>query len=122
MKYRSLDSDGDYVLGYRKNIFLFGREAVGQAIKTRLKLLLEEWWENTEDGLPLFQQILGTFGGEDNLNGVDLIIQERILSTQDVIGLKDFQRNFNFKTREYTFSAIVETRYGEFEIKSEEVM
>lgn len=122
MKYRMLDENDDYVLGSYKNIFLTGKEAVGQAIKTRLKLLLEEWWENTEDGLPLFQQILGTFGGEDNLNGVDLIIQERILSTQDVIGLKDFERNFNFKTREYTFSAIVETRYGEFEIKSEEVM
>lgn len=122
MKYRMLDENGDYILGSRKNMFYTGAEAVGQAIKTRLKLLLEEWWENTEDGLPLFQQILGSFGGEDNLGGVDLIVQERILSTQDVIGIKDFNRNFNFKTREYTFSAVVETIYGDVEIKTEEVM
>lgn len=120
MKYRMLDENDDYVFGSRKNMFHTGSAAVGQAIKTRLKLLLEEWWENTEDGLPLFQQILSSFGGDDNLNGVDLIIQERILSTPDVIELKEFQRTF--ENRKYTFAAVIKTIYGDVEIKSEEVL
>lgn len=122
MKYRILDENDDYVLGSRSNMFHTGTKAVAQAIKTRLKLLIAEWWENTEDGLPLFQQILGVSGGDDNLNGVDLIIQERILSTPNVLGLEEFQRDFNKNTRKYTFTAKVNSIYGELEIKMEEAM
>lgn len=122
MKYRKLDENDDYVLGSRGDMFHTGTAAVAQAIKTRLKLLVDEWWENTEDGLPLFEQILGAFGGDDNLNGVDLIVQERILSTPNVLELKDFQRDFNIKTRKYTFTAKVNSIYGDLEIKMEEVM
>ena len=120
MKYRKLDENGDYVFGSRKNMFHVEAAAVGQAIETRLKLLLEEWWENTEDGLPLFQQILGSFGGGDNLDGVDLIVQERILTTPNVVEIKDFQRDF--KNRKYSFTAVVKTIYGDTNVRLEEVI
>ena len=54
MIYRMLDADGDYVFGRSKHAYLEGVEAVAQAIKTRLLLLYAEWWEDREDGLPLF--------------------------------------------------------------------
>ena len=51
MQYRILDENGDYTLG--QNSMKKDKEAVAQAIQTRLGLLYGQWWENTEDGLPL---------------------------------------------------------------------
>lgn len=120
MKYRALDQNDDYFFGQRRRMFLTDREAVAQAIKTRLRLLQEEWWEDQSDGLPLFQRIIGTFGGEENLGGVDLLIQERILSTPGVVNIRRFERTF--EKRRYTYTALVETEYGDVELSNQEVM
>lgn len=110
MKYRKLDEYGDYVLGGRGH-FLTGREAVGQAIRTRLLLLLGEWWEDPEDGLPLFEKILASFHGED-VSDIDLIISERILGTQNVTGLAEFESKYDLSTRQYTAFCMVDTEFG----------
>ena len=110
MKYRVLDVDGDYTFGKQEQNFLNSADAVGQAIKTRLKLLLGEWWEQTSEGLPLFQSILGKSGSADNVNGVDLLIQEIIGGTTDVIQITDFSSTLD--NRQYSLSCSVETKYG----------
>lgn len=112
MKYRKLDENGDYTFG-RRNQFLYDREAVGQAITTRLRLLLGEWWENTEDGLPLFQQILCKFRGEGDLRDVDLIISQRISGTRGVNKLVSYDSQFDSSNRVYSASCTVDTTYGE---------
>ena len=56
MRYRRLTATGDYVFGQGSLDYLSDADAAAQAVKTKLKLLLGEWWENTGDGLPLFQQ------------------------------------------------------------------
>jgi len=109
MKYRALDEKGDYTLGKRK--FLTGVEAVQQAILTRMKLLRSEWWEDTEDGLPLFERILGSYGGDEVRQAVDLIISERILGTEDVAEIKHFESTFS--NREYKATCTINTIYGE---------
>lgn len=111
MKYRILDVNGDYSFGKGQQNITYGTFAVAQAIKTRLLLLKGEWWENKEEGLPLFQDILSTSGGVNNLAIVDNLIKERIIKTKDVIGIKDFQSNFD--NRIYSFSCKVDTKYGE---------
>lgn len=90
----------------------YGSYAVGQAIQTRLKLLKGEWFEDTEDGLPLFQQMLGKRYSVNNLQIVDSLIRERILGTTDVTGISEYSSNFSSENRTYSFTAKVNTNYG----------
>lgn len=118
MIYRMLDKDGDYVLGQGKSQFLSGSEAVAQAIVTHIKLLLGEWWEDVNQGTPLFQSILGKPGSEEHLNSVDNIYKAMILSTELdglslVHSLDNYERDYNSSTRAYKFIATVTTIYSE---------
>jgi hypothetical protein len=108
LKYRSLDVNGDYTFGI--NQYKNGVEAVAQAIQTRMYLFYGEWWENLTDGLPMFQSILGTFGGDDNRQAVDLIISERILGTLGVSDIASYSSTFI--NRRYSANAVVNTIYG----------
>jgi hypothetical protein len=112
MRYRRLDINGDYVFGQGRKDYLEGTEAVSQAIKTRLNLFLEEWWENPSDGLPLWQQILGKFGPNGNKDAIDLLIKNRIASTTDVTQITAFVSEYNVSTRSYTCQCTVDTKYG----------
>ena len=109
MKYRALDKNGDHTLGSNK--FLTANEAAAQAILTRLRLLLGEWWENIEDGLPLFEKILGAKGSD--IDTVDVIIAGRIRETQNVKGLISYKSEFNPHTRVYSAHARADTVFGE---------
>lgn len=106
-----MDENGDYTFG-RRDEFLRGREAVAQAILTRLRLLLAEWWEDTEDGLPLFEKVLSTFHGE-NPEDIDLIFSDRILGTPNVTNIERFDSSFDLQTRTYSASCLVDTVYGQ---------
>ena len=110
MKYRKLVK-GDYSFGKGLGDFVSGAQAVSQAIQTRLLLLQGEWWESTEEGLPLFQNILGKPGTPENIQAIDLIIRDRIANTPDVIDIKNFQSSY--ENRKYSLRCIVETKYGE---------
>ena len=118
MIYRMLDSDGDYVFGRGKHAYLEGIDAVAQAIKTRLLLLYAEWWEDREDGLPLWEQILAAPGSQDSLTAVDLVFKERIEGTTGVLSLLGYESDFDRDNRKYTFKAAVETMYGDLIISN----
>lgn len=118
MLYRRLDSNGDYILGQGNSQFLSGSEAVAQAITTHLKLLLAEWWEDVDNGLPLWQSILGQPGSETNLLSIDNVVKNRILSTRSgnlnlVSSIDDYTRTYDAATRIYSFEAIITTTYSE---------
>ena len=110
MKYRMLDADGDYVFGRGKHAYLEGGEAVAQAVKTRLLLLLGEWWEDLEEGLPLWTKIVGTRGTETQLQAVDLIFKDRIYNTLGVKRILNFTSRFH--NRAYIFTAAIDTEDG----------
>lgn len=111
MQYRRLDENGDYSFGRGSQDFVSGTLAVAQAIKTCLLLLEGEWWEDIQEGLPLFQNILGSSGSPESLNGVDLLIQERIARTPGVKNITNYSRTF--QDREYSVTCTVETVYGD---------
>lgn len=117
MRYRRLDVDGDYTFGQNTQNFVVDAEAVKQAVYTRLLLLYNEWWENVEDGLPFFQQIAGKFGTPENLNGVDLVIRERIINTEGVAQIIEYQGTFDSQNRTYSVYTKVNTIYGEFALE-----
>lgn len=110
MLYRRMDANGDYTFGKNMQDFLTGADAVGQAIKTRLNLWLTEWWENLEEGLPMFENILGAPGTPENINAIDILIRDRILNTQDVLSVTEITTTYANRT--YSFNASVETIYG----------
>ena len=118
MKYRQLDANGDYQFGHGLQNFVTKREAVAQAIKTRLWLLYGEWWEDQEDGLPLFERILASSGSDRNREVVDAIIRDRIEGTEGVINVISYESDY--RDRIYTFTALVNTLYGEVTVTNEE--
>lgn len=113
MRYRMLDINGDYSFGRGQQNITYGTYAVAQAVKTRLRLLKGEWWENTENGLPLFQNILGV-PGSSNLIIIDSLIKERIIKTPGVLTIKNFESTF--ENRKYSFYCNIETKYGEIQV------
>lgn len=115
MQYRSLDPNEDYVIGQGSTSFLTGTDAVAQAVYTRLRLLLEEWWEDQTDGLPYFQSIAAVYLSKGK-QLVDTIIQKRIEGTKGVTSVYDFVSEFNSETRHYSFQCKVDTQYGSIEI------
>lgn len=110
MKYRKLTDSGDYNFGRGEADFISDIDAVGQAIKTRLLLLYGEWWEDTEDGLPLWEQIIGVPCTPANKGAVDIIIRDRISGTTGVESVLNFDSTF--ENRKYNFSCLVQTIYG----------
>ncbi|HBJ2623545.1 TPA: hypothetical protein LA827_003348 [Clostridium botulinum] len=114
MRYRILDVNGDYQFGKGQQNFTYGTYAVAQAIKTRLKLLKGEWWENTSEGLPLYQSILGVNGTNDNLYIIDSLIKNRIINTKNVISIDNFKSSFD--NRNYSFSCVVNSKFGRVEL------
>lgn len=111
MRYRQLTSTGDYTFGQGSLNYVEKQDAVSQAVKTRLKLLLGEWWEDLEDGLPLFQVILLQRGHEEGKQTIDLLVQERILDTSYVTGISSFQSEV--RERSYQAEAIIDTEFGQ---------
>lgn len=107
MRYRALDEDGDMTFGGNNKNFLKDIKAVIQAIKTRIKLLKGEWWENTEEGFPLFQDILGNY---DELKIKNRIV-ERIQQTQGVLSVTNI--DIEYKNRKLNFKCNVSTIYGD---------
>ncbi len=108
MRYRRLDADGDMVAGQGRNDFATGREAVAQAVKTRLWLLYGEWWEDQTDGLPLWQQILGVAGVTKEQ--LDRIYQTRIAATPEVTAITELASSL--VSRSYSMTCKAATPYG----------
>ena len=116
MKYRILDENGDYLFGMGQQNLTYGNYAVAQAISTRLKQLKGEWWEDTEDGLPLFQDILGKTSAPENITIIDSLIKKRIIETKDVISIEEFSSTY--EDRSYSYKCTVNTKYGTISISN----
>lgn len=110
VKYRKLTSSGDYTFGANQS-FYTGTLAVSQNIKTRLSLLQHEWWEDLNQGFPLFQNVLGQPGKPQNIQAIDLLVKDVISNTQDVISIKDFKSTY--ENRNYSLQCAVSTKYGD---------
>jgi hypothetical protein len=92
IQYLQLDAGYDPIFDPTAN--LTDLEAVTQAIMTRLKLLLGEWWENTNIGLPLFQVILGQLGSQQGLAAMALTVQQNVEGGPYVTGTSNLSVSF----------------------------
>ena len=108
MRYRALDANGDSTFGSGKTQFLVNSPAaVAQAVQTRLLLMTGEWWLDTSEGTPYAQDVLGN----DTKPYYDLAIQERILNTQGVSAILDYQSTLD-ANRNLKIPATVDTIYS----------
>lgn len=117
MIYRKLDANGDYSFGGNAANYVSGVDAVAQAILTRLRLLKYEWWENLEDGLPLWQDILA----QRDVRRAEQLITERISMTPGVRDIMVFDSVFDNNVRRYSFNAVVNTDYGAVTLKEVQI-
>lgn len=109
MKYRALDDDGDRKFGFSADDFYVDQvEAVAQAIVTRLRLGLGEWFLDTTEGTGWDGKVLGTGTAKTR----DLELASRIVETTGVESLTAFSSKYNGNTRLYSVQAGVETIYG----------
>lgn len=110
MRYRKQDEQGDYSFGSGLNDFHIDRaEAIAQAIETRLKLWVGEWFADTSDGTGWSQAILGKL----SKNLYELTLRQRVLETYGVTSIESFQSALDHETRRLTVSMTVNTIYGQ---------
>lgn len=112
---RRLDENGDYSFGQNNNDFISGIDAVAQNIKTKLSLFQGEWWEDQNDGLPVFQAIIGQFNIENVKIAATRLITERIMQVESVISVEEMNVQSNDETRSIYASYIVNTEFGTVE-------
>lgn len=111
---RQLDTNHDVLWGNGQGNFLVDLQAVAQIIQTTLLLLQGEWWTNINQGLPLFQSILGSTNGKAP-DAINLLIQQTILSVPFVTGVFNIVSTFN-PNRAYTFSCLASTQFGTIQV------
>jgi hypothetical protein len=104
MRYRPLDANGDYTVGVP--FLINSPQCVAQAISTRLKLWMGEWFLDNTVGTPWLQSILG------KSTNPDAYIRSAILGTPGVVSLETFSGSFVGLTRTLTVSGVVNTLYG----------
>jgi hypothetical protein len=109
MRYRTLDSAGDFVLGRGPNEYLVNSsQCVAQAVKTALLLHRGEWFLDLQKGIPYETEILGY--GTASL--YDAVIKNAILGVQGVASILSYSSVRNPTTRALTVAATINTIYG----------
>lgn len=109
MRYRALDTNGDYAFGKGPGQFLVDSpEAVAQAVRTRLALWSGEWYLDTSEGTDYEARILGNTSQEI----ANQAIQERILATPGVLTITDYINIYDSTTRTNSVTVGISTIYG----------
>jgi hypothetical protein len=114
MRYRKLDSNGDMLFGNQQaDFFRDQAEAVAQAVWTRLRLWVGEWFVDTTEGTPYQQAVLGT----NKRKTVEPAMRRRILNTEGVTNIEEFQMLFDPDNRVVTINAVINTAYGSAQLQ-----
>ena len=108
MTVRRLDENGDIVTSGVQ--FISGRDEIAQTIRTRLRLFFGEYFRDSQDGTPWFEQVLGK---GSTLTNKDAVIKRRIIQTPGVLQLLTYNADYDINTRNYIVSGSVLTAFGE---------
>ena len=103
---RNLNNDGDITV----NDFVLDKDVILLAIKSRLQFFKGEWFLNTDDGTPYFQDI---FVKPARLPLIEGIIKRRIIETPGIVSLNSFNLNFDDVLRELTVDFEALDQYGD---------
>lgn len=114
MRYRKLTNTGDYSFGHGQlDFYRDVPNLVGQSVETRLLLWLGEWFLNIDEGTPFLQGILGKY----SKSAADTTIQDRVLSTDGVTSIDNYESNIDVDNRAMTVQFDLNTIFGPTQIK-----
>lgn len=108
MLVRRLDGNHDMTFGQGLADYATDAESVAQRVKTRLLLLKEEWFLDTDAGVPYLQEIAIK---PANLPLAEAIIKRTILETEGVLEIRSFSMIYDRNTRRLNIEATVATIY-----------
>jgi hypothetical protein len=107
VRYRALDSSGDYSFGRGQDNFLVDQpETVAQAIRTRLLLMTGEWFLDVTEGTPYTTDVVG----EHTQFTYDAAIQSRVTETPGVLQITTYTSSV--VNRALSIDMTVDTIYG----------
>jgi hypothetical protein len=111
MRYRKLSPTGDFTFGQQQtNFYVNQPEAPAQAVQTRLELRLGSWFLDTSDGTDWANSVLGVRTGLLR----DPVIRNRVLTTQGITAIDNYNSVFEPNTRAFSATFGLETQYGTF--------
>ena len=108
MTVRKLDDSGDIATSGTQ--FISDQREIAQTIDTRLGLFTGEYFRDILDGTPWFQSILGK---GQSLEIKDASIKRRVLQTDGVTSIYEYNSDFDLSDRGYTISMGVVTPFGQ---------
>jgi hypothetical protein len=92
-------------------------EQVAQRLRIKLRTFLGEVPLNLDAGVPWFEEILGV--KPLNLNNVESILREQILSTPEVESIDSFRVDYNEQTRGFKMDFTAISVYGPLSLSVE---
>lgn len=105
-----LDSNNDLALEVFDLVYLTQAEQVAQRVKMKLLTFKGEVDLNTDFGVPWFDDILGV--KPVNINRVDAILREQILTTPEMVSLESFVMDYDENTRQLSLTFTGVSIYG----------
>lgn len=94
-------------------------EALASKITERLNFFLGEWFLNSEEGVPYFQEI---FEKPFNSSLIVSILNTEIQKEPDVTNIINSQVQFNEVTRKFSYQAEIESIYGSTTVSAGEIL
>lgn len=117
MRYRMLSPTNDYTFGNGALDFYYNvPAAVGQAVQTGLMLWLGEWYQDTSQGTPYIEGVLGKNTQAEG----DATIQNQVVNTQGVVDIASYQSIINDDQRTLNVVMTIDTIYGETTVQLED--
>jgi hypothetical protein len=97
----ALDSNNDLYFSNKKLTIISGSntdEEIVQRLRVRLKFFKDEWFLNSEHGLPYFEDILGNKNLD--LNIIESILREQILNIEGIREIVESSIDYDENKRE----------------------
>ena len=109
MRYRKLSADDDYTFGHGgADMHRDTPETAAQAVVTRLRLLTGEFFLDLTEGTPYNPAVLG----RHTKQSYDYAIRKRVLETEGVTGIEEYESLFDGESRALTVIMRINTRFG----------
>lgn len=107
---RKLDLNGDYVFGNNQFDYVKDLDAVVIAIRTKILLFYQEWWEDLSVGIPMFESIVGQLNSDKFKMTATLLLSDRIQQVPGVISVSDV--DIKMDGRNVSFVVYAQTQWG----------
>ena len=113
MKYRKLDSNGDYSFGHSlADFWVDVPQAPAQAVSTRLNLFQGQWFLDVTRGVPWTTEVAGF----NSKTVYDSVIKSQIKNTKSVLGISSYFSSLDASSRLLQVQATIETEFGQVRI------